>query len=114
MTTLNLLVLACSDIEATRAFYECAGLSAKQEQHGRGPVHYAIDAGQTLLELYPATSPLTDTTTRLGLQVTDMADTLARLEKAGYLSDRTPSRGDGGRVIVTDPDGRTVYLTSSE
>ena len=36
---MNLLVLRCRDIEATRAFYETLGICFTQEKHGTGKNH---------------------------------------------------------------------------
>ncbi|QLQ33687.1 MAG: hypothetical protein HZT40_21085 [Candidatus Thiothrix singaporensis] len=38
---LNLLVLRCRDINASRIFYGQLGMQFVQEQHGSGSVHYA-------------------------------------------------------------------------
>jgi catechol 2,3-dioxygenase-like lactoylglutathione lyase family enzyme len=85
---LNLLVLRCRDIVATRAFYEGMGIGLlfTQEQHGAGPDHYSAQLdGGLVLELYPAKGD-TDNT-RLGF-----------------------GTGGGNCRVVEDPDGRNVEL----
>lgn len=51
---MNLLVLRCRNIDATKAFYAQFGLVFEREQHGSSPVHYSTHIGNMLLELYPA------------------------------------------------------------
>ena len=51
---LSLIVLRCSDVNASRRFYEALGLSFTTEKHGAGPEHYACRLGDLVLELYPA------------------------------------------------------------
>lgn len=46
---LNLLVLRCRDIEATRTFYTQLGLTFTREQHGSDPVHYSTYMPRQLL-----------------------------------------------------------------
>jgi lactoylglutathione lyase len=50
---LNLLVLRCKDVEATRRFYELLGAVFSKERHGKGPEHYACENSGFVLELYP-------------------------------------------------------------
>ena len=47
------LVLRAKDLEQMRVFLEGMGLKFLQEQHGTGPIHYACQVGQQVLELYP-------------------------------------------------------------
>jgi catechol 2,3-dioxygenase-like lactoylglutathione lyase family enzyme len=96
---MNLLVLYTARLEECRAFYGELGLEFMAEQHGDGPEHYAaVLADGTVIELYPARAGReTGDALRLGL-IIDSA-------KAGAL----PAPG---RQTLTDPDGRTVALTS--
>ncbi|MCB9441140.1 MAG: VOC family protein [Mycolicibacterium sp.] len=100
----SLIVLYCSDLDASRAFYgDGLGLELRPERHGSGPVHYSCDLGGLVLELYPA-GDRPPTRTRLGLVVDDPPAALDRLRAAGATV-RT-----GPPVTVTDPDGSTVEL----
>ncbi|MBD3550874.1 glyoxalase/bleomycin resistance/dioxygenase family protein [Streptomyces sp. SP18CM02] len=95
----NLIVIYTDHLDACHAFYTGLGLTFAKEQHGTGPEHYATELdGQTVLELYPATTrrPATGSL-RLGLTL-----------PAGPL---TPP---AGRHTHTDPDGRTVVLTVTQ
>jgi hypothetical protein len=83
------ITVQASDIEATKAFYEAQlGVSFKSEQHGSGPVHYAVDLGGCVFEIYPA-----DAMVRSVVWVTPT------------VSERT---------VVSDPDGNEVFLLPSE
>ena len=53
-SSLSLLVLRTEDLERSVRFYRTLGLRFAEEQHGNGPVHYACELGETVLELYPA------------------------------------------------------------
>jgi len=100
-------VLKTPDLERMRAFYEAIGIRFTEEQHGKGPVHYAGQLGDAVLELYPLLdSAVADTTTRLGFGVDNLNDVLRRL---GLASE--PQRTEWGpRAVVHDPDGRAVEL----
>lgn len=107
VTFLDLLVLRCADLQRTRAFYETAGISFIEEQHGTGPEHLSGVVGDTVLELYPATAQRSpEVGLRIGLSV---ADPLAVHE--AWLADGHQLRtGDSERSFL-DPDGRIVALS---
>jgi len=106
---LDLLVLHAADVAATRAFYEALGLRFVDERHGSGPPHVAavLDGG-LVLEIYPlpVSSGGPGPMPRLGFAVPDVAAVLGALGVPG----RPVGSGDGGAVVVTDPDGRPVHL----
>ncbi|MEU5146716.1 VOC family protein [Streptomyces yangpuensis] len=98
-TSIGLLVIHTTRLEACRDFYAGLGLDLVPEQHGDGPDHYAATfADGGVLELYPATRRPETGYLRLGLTA--------------------PPHGAGGRPpgrhTLTDPDGRTVVLTVPE
>lgn len=97
---LNLLVLRCRDIEATRTFYTQLGLTFIREQHGNGPVHYSTYLGGLLLELYPTNGEPDNV--RLGVSV---SSTLL-----AQFNTHTQDPPQGCR----DPDGRFVALSADE
>jgi catechol 2,3-dioxygenase-like lactoylglutathione lyase family enzyme len=107
MARLTSLVLRCSDLERSRAFYEQLGLRFTPEQHDTGPRHYSTQLGSTLLELYPqkaAVVPL-----RLGLAIDALAQRLESLGSAGAVI--VSKDLDAGHALVRDPDGHTLDLT---
>lgn len=101
---LNLLVLRCADLELASRFYSALGLELVAEQHGNGPKHYSMRAGETLLELYP-TSRMTGPV-RLGFAVDDpLASADAALAVAGELVTSAAAE-----AVLLDPDGNTIHL----
>jgi lactoylglutathione lyase len=108
MVDVNLVVLRTNNLECLKGFYESLGLVFEGEQHGSGPFHYSSLAGSVVLELYPAKEPVVDSS-MIGFRVNDV-DGL--VEKLGDSSVQKGGFTDTGQfVIVTDPDGRKVYLT---
>lgn len=49
----DVLVIRTHDIEKARAFFVRMGFDFVEEQHGRGPRHYACERNGMVLELYP-------------------------------------------------------------
>ena len=99
-----MLVLRCSDLEISKAFYEKLGFCFEQEQHGNGPVHYASDENGFVFELYPAKEGETDRT-RVGFEISGLGEKLAHFESYDtyeYHGMQIP--------IITDPDGRKIEL----
>lgn len=86
--SLNLLVLRCKDLQASKRFYEDLGIQFEKEQHGNGPIHYAAVFSGFVFELYPAETQATDYT-RLGFSSTQFAES----------------------IVLTDPDGRKVEIS---
>jgi len=105
---LTLLVLRCSDIKQTKAFYERLGMEFIQEQHGNSPIHYATQMGEMLLELYPSKDEYIDNT-RLGfaLEVEDVNNFLVAQNIAIVSS---YCINDKKVYVVVDPDGRRVEI----
>ena len=95
-TRIALVVLYTDHLEEARAFYSGLGLPLVQEQHGRGPLHYAATLpDDTVFELYPATAARPASSARLGFTVDSRTV--------------TPPWAPG-RHVVEDPDGRAVGL----
>lgn len=91
----SLLVVYTERLDACRDFYSDLGLDLVREQHGTGPVHYAVElAAGLVMELYPGASERTTGRLRLGLEVS--------------ASTRLPV----GKHHLTDPDGRIVAVTA--
>lgn len=111
--SLSLLVLKTRQIEKMRAFYQALGVDLAEEQHGKGPVHFAGKVGAVVLEVYPLPDDgtPTDSDTRLGFTVEKLAVTAERLQAIGILVPGNPQMTEWGqRVVVGDPDGRAVEL----
>ena len=109
----SLLVIKTHQLEPLRRFYETIGIAFTEEQHGKGPVHFAGQVGEMVLEIYPlSTNAEADTTTRLGFQVPALDAVLDGLTTQGAkvvtAAKETPW---GYRAVVLDPDGRSVELS---
>jgi len=113
--SLKLLVLKSRQVDQLRAFYEALGIAFTQEQHGGGPVHFAGQIGDPILEIYPLPDDGTvDRTTRLGFGVMNLDQVIEHL-RAGGTPITSPARQTtwGYRAVVQDPDGRAVELYQS-
>jgi predicted enzyme related to lactoylglutathione lyase len=110
--TLNLVVIQAGDIEATRQFYECLGLDLKREQHGRGPEHFAAEAGSTVFEVYPCRGGVTLSSIRIGFEVPFLEQTISALRRQSAKILTEPQDSPWGRrAVVQDPNGNRVELT---
>ena len=111
---LNLIVLRVKDIDASARFYAALGITFKREQHGRGPIHLTGEAGQVLLELYPAGQGACSEAVRLGFSVCSLEGMLESIAAAGGTVVSEPKPGPGGvRAVLADPDGNRVELVES-
>jgi predicted enzyme related to lactoylglutathione lyase len=112
--SLTLLVLKTRQVEQLRLFYQTLGVELVQEQHGKGPVHYAGCAGDVVIEVYPLpddASPV-DASTRLGFAVEDVAEVIRALERIGAKIVTPPKTTAWGlQGVVKDTDGWSVELT---
>lgn len=104
---LNLVVVRCAELEATQRFYEALGLAFVAEQHGHGPAHLAATLPSGLvLELYPSVGD----DSPAGIRLCFAVDDVARVATAACRAGGTEVRSTADRVVLTDPDGRTVEL----
>jgi lactoylglutathione lyase len=113
---LNLIVLYSPDIERLRAFYTLLGLEFEQEQHERGPLHYAAQAGEATIEIYPqqAKSSADVGAVRLGFDVVWLDAVLDPLIENGAALVTPPQDTLRGIVaVIRDPDGRKIELVES-
>ena len=108
--SLTLLVLKTPQVDRLRMFYATLGIELNEEQHEKGPIHYAGRIGELVLEVYPSSASV-DSSTRLGFAVENLAETLAALHAIGA-PHVTQARQTswGHRAVVRDPDGRAVEL----
>lgn len=112
MPTFSLVVLKTHKMEDLRDFYEALGFQFKEEQHGKGPIHWSVKAGDTVFEIYPAPDGhMVDKSTRVGFAVGDVTAAVEAVRAQGARIDSKPNSGpDGLRAVVRDPDGRAVEL----
>jgi len=111
--TLSLVVLKTRQVDALRRFYGSLGIELAEEQHGKGPVHFAGRVGDVVLEVYPLPEDGTpaDGTTRLGFVVTRVAEIVQALKALDTHVVTEPQATQWGfRAVVRDPDGRAVEL----
>ena len=50
----KVFVLVSKKPDRLRAFFESMGLKFNKEKHGRGPIHWAAQVGESVLEIYPS------------------------------------------------------------
>jgi catechol 2,3-dioxygenase-like lactoylglutathione lyase family enzyme len=108
-SVLTLVVLRCGDLERARSFYEALGLALRSEQHGKGPVHYSATLGHTVLELYPD-GGATTRGVRLGLRVTNLAETLAAAKQSGAQIVSVNESSQPPHAVIEDLDGHRIEL----
>ncbi|WP_254506884.1 VOC family protein [Anatilimnocola floriformis] len=111
---LSLLVLKTRQLERLKDFYENLGIEFVEEKHGDGPLHFAGKLGDAVFEIYPLASGEADATTRLGFVVDDLDDISERLQRLQSVPLKQPKQTEWGRrLVVKDPDGRSVELYQS-
>lgn len=109
---LSLLVLYTNNIEATRDFYAAIGLSFHDEQHGKGPRHYAATLAGTVFEIYPQQGAELIGNLRLGFDVQSLDQTLTTIRRRNVTVLSEPRDSPWGRrAVVSDPNGNRVELT---
>lgn len=112
--SLSLLVLKTRQVERLRQFYHALGIDFNEEQHGKGPVHFAGRVDGLVLEIYPLADDgfVADPSTRLGFAAENLAAAIDRLKKVGFELVTSPRQTAWGlQAVVRDPDGRAVELT---
>ena len=112
--SLTLLVLKTHQVEQLRFFYQTLGIELAEEQHGKGPVHFAGQVGNVVIEVYPLPDDGTpvDSSTRLGFAVESLADVIQALQNIGTKIVTPPRETAWGlQGVVKDPDSRSVELT---
>jgi lactoylglutathione lyase len=112
--SLTLLVLKTRQIEQVRLFYQTLGIELAEEQHGKGPVHFAGRVGGVVVEIYPLLDDgsAVDSSTRLGFGVENLAEVIQLLQGIGTIIVTPPRETTWGlQAVAKDPDGRSVELT---
>lgn len=110
------IVLYARDPIATRQFYATIGLAFVEEKHGDGPIHYACDFQNVVLEIYPLRTgvvPKPCDSFALMAFVAEFEKILAAVKAmdlkpgdVGVYDEESGLRA----VSVRDPDGRLVRL----
>lgn len=103
-----LLVMYVRDPDLFQAFYSHFDLDFVQEKHGKGPVHYACETGDMVLEFYPSKGYITDTI-RLGFHVDSVSDTLENLQSE--FPDVAIAKSSEESATILDPQGNYIFLT---
>lgn len=109
----KLLVLRSPNPALLMQFYSTLGLDFDYHQHGKGPMHYAAQLGEMVLEIYPLAKGqnAADLHLRLGLEVADFEQVLERLTQQNVRILQVPHQTEFGYLsIVEDPDGRKVEI----
>jgi catechol 2,3-dioxygenase-like lactoylglutathione lyase family enzyme len=113
MRSLNLLVLRCRDLEASRAFYETFGFRFTKHAHAAGPEHYAHEDDRGVLELYPATSPNRGDMTGVGFAVANLEAARQQFQTASFAPGPIRDNPWGRSFVVRDPDERRVEISQA-
>jgi lactoylglutathione lyase len=109
----SLVVLKTRQVERVRRFYGSLGIELTEEQHSKGPVHFAGRVGDVVLEIYPLPEGNTpaDSTTRLGFTVEKLDEVMQVLQTfEAHVVTKPELTNWGFRAVVHDPDGRAVEL----
>ena len=112
MAVLNLVVIKSARPEQVLGFYQLLGLAFVQEQHGKGPVHWATESNGAVFEIYPYEGELSGCdTVRLGFAVPLLNDVVRAIQENNHVVSSAPKQTPWGlRAVVRDPDGRAVEL----
>ena len=109
--SLSLIVLKTHQLDKVKYFYETIGIALAEEQHGSGPAHFSGRVGGTVLEIYPLQEGEADATTRLGFVVENLGYVLESLWRRKFSLLKKAEQTEWGlRVVVKDPDGRSIEL----
>jgi predicted enzyme related to lactoylglutathione lyase len=109
---LNLVVIRSSDLDRAESFYGTIGLSIERHAHGKGPIHLASENDRLVFEIYPKDADQASFAMRIGFEVSDVDDTVAKLNHLGGIIRNEPKDGPWGRrAVVEDFDGNIIELT---
>lgn len=110
---LKLLVLRSPNPALLMQFYSTLGLDFDYHQHGKGPMHYAAQLGEMVLEIYPLAKGqnAADLHLRLGFEVSDFEQVMENLEQQNVRVLQVPHQTEFGYLsVVEDSDGRKVEI----
>lgn len=117
MTEIASLVLFAADVDKTAEFYRALGLDLEHEDHGLGPVHFALELGGVHFAIYPTEAGGRAPARRAagssfpGFYVQALDDVTESLRSMGatVLTEHEQMPW-GCRVIAEDPDGRAIEV----
>ncbi len=109
MNSIAYVVLRCSSLETSRAWFEALGFQLTAETHPPGPMHYSMNLAGVVLELYPLRNKSTSGL-RLGLYINDPERADERALRTG--GERLAA--DHQSIVLRDPDGHTIELIAND
>ncbi|WP_433924973.1 VOC family protein [Vreelandella sp. 21] len=103
---INLFVLRCKELEASKQFYELLGFNFVKERHGDGPTHYSSQDAGFVFELYPLAKNEALDNSRVGFSLNGTQQVLSHVKTVSQ------HELNGRQIYVAqDPDGRKVELS---
>ncbi|WP_373651672.1 VOC family protein [Schlesneria sp. DSM 10557] len=113
---LKLIVIRSMDVFRCAAFYRQFGIEFSEHRHGTGPLHFAAELAGVVFEIYLTRKVEdVDRTTRLGFVIPDIHTSIPTLHSNGVeFVEELEQTEWGQRVVVRDPDGRSVELYAAE
>jgi lactoylglutathione lyase len=117
VTEIASLVLFAADVDKTADFYRTLGLELEHEDHGEGPVHFAMELGDVHFAIYPtevsgrAPARRAAGSSFPGFYVNALDEVTRSLRQMGarVLTEHEQMPW-GCRVVVEDPDGRAIEV----
>jgi predicted enzyme related to lactoylglutathione lyase len=117
VTEIASLVLFAADVDKTADFYRAIGLELEHEDHGEGPVHFAIELGEVHFAIYPteqsgrAPARRSAGSSFPGFYVDSLDEVTASLcSQSARLLTEHEQMPWGCRIVVEDPDGRAIEI----
>jgi lactoylglutathione lyase len=117
VTEIASLVLYAADVDKTAEFYRAIGLDLEHEDHGEGPVHFAMELGGVHFAIYPTEQSGQAPARRAagssfpGFYVAGLDEVTGSLRRIGarVLTEHEQMPW-GCRIVVEDPDGRAIEV----
>lgn len=112
MPNISLIVIRANNVEQTREFYQTyLGLTFEHHTNHCTP-HYAAQSGEVLFEIYQSKKTV-QTPDMIGFKGVNLDDILAKLPPEHVVKKPTDSQF-GRFMIITDPNGRQIYLEAQK
>lgn len=110
----NLNILLCSEkMELVKSFYEAVGVACVEEQHGAGPIHFALQGEFSAMEIYPPRSHShANIVLRIDVENVDasMNAVADKFSLTDLVIEPAQDLKTGRKAVLHDPDGRVVEL----
>ncbi len=117
VTEIASLVLFAADVDKTADFYRAIGLELEHEDHGEGPVHFAMELDGVHFAIYPtgqsgrAPARGAAGSSFPGFYVDALDDVTVSLRRMGArMLTEHEQMPWGCRIVVEDPDGRSIEV----